>query len=1182
MTSRNGTRVEAVLPYLGGEAMKGSRTLFMSFVVVAGVLGFSSIGIGQVNKGSLDGIVTDASSAAVPGAQVTLTETLTHVTSQTTTDSTGGFTFANLDRGSYEVTVTHPGFETSIRSGIDLSAGDNKRIDFSLQVGQVSQTVDVSAAATALLETRDPTYTDTVETSTLKDLPLVVNGLHRDPSQYLAVIPGYQGGAGFSNNVNGSIGSYGEITVDGAPLEAAGPIRSLVNSVFSNEIVAEFKVIDSPTADLGNSAGDAMSFVTKSGTNQWHGSLYEYLRNNDLDSRSYFATTVPKDIQNEYGGSLGGPIFIPHIYNGKDKTFFFFNYGQTRYRFGGAPATYTMPIEAFRQGDFSSILGPQIGTDQLGRPVLKNQIYNPNTTRSDGMGGFIRDPFPGNIIPQSAWSSVSSKFQAYYPTLSANAPLVNNYLAQGGAGSTDNYYYSVKIDHSAGPNHFSGLYWEDHEVTLQPFTLPAFFEIEDSSLAENHDITLNWARTFSQSVVNNVTFAVNRANYPSVTTGVAGQGAALIGQPNALGTCTPQVSIAGFFASTETQIQCGLGNANTDFSVFESLSYTRGRHFFKFGGDWEHWNQNAPITNNGHFGYTSSETALPGALQQNTGFPYASFLLGQVDNSMVQGYRNQSSRAFVTGLYAQDSLRATPKLSLDLGLRWDIQPQSVDAKNNVSAFNASLPNPGAGNLPGAMTFIGSGPGRLGRRRFVGANWSSWGPRIGFAYHVEKNTVVRGSWGLFYGPVSSSSPAVGPNQQGFFPSFSLTTQNGFTPVFNWDQGYPVPPNPDAPTLDPTVANGGNTAYYGPNSTRPPRIETVRFGIQHEFPGQILVEGSFIGKYAHGIFNFALFTINQLNYQKYGPLGALLNDDINSPQARAANIPIPYAGFTGTVSQALRPFPQYNTINDQGGGGGNATYNSFQLKVQKNYGNGISFLVGYTISKTLTDTSSISGQGQNQMANVPGYFAAGPQDAYNLKAERGLGDVDIPQAVIFSYTYELPVGPGKRFVNHDNMLNRVTLGGWGIAGYQSYYAGAPISPITEQRLATQGGALAPTFLRPNLAPGAPIRSNVGCGSYVPGQSIFNVSAFSDPAPLSFGDSPRTIPNVRTCGISNENFTLLKKIPIRENIRFELGGDFFNILNRHPWGAPNVDIDGGAFGTFSSTLPGRIVQVHTRLDF
>jgi hypothetical protein len=344
----------------------------------------------------------------------------------------------------------------------------------------------------------------------------------------------------------------------------------------------------------------------------------------------------------------------------------------------------------------------------------------------------------------------------------------------------------------------------------------------------------------------------------------------------------------------------------------------------------------------------------------------------------------------------------------------------------------------------------------------------------------------------------------------------------------------------------------------------------------------VEGSFIGKYAHGIFNFALYTINQLNYQKYGPLGALLNDDINSPQARAANIPIPYAGFTGTVSQALRPFPQYNTINDQGGGGGNASYNSFQLKVQKNYGNGISFLVGYTISKTLTDTSSISGQGQNLMANVPGYFAAGPQDAYNLKAERGLGDVDIPQAVIFSYTYELPVGPGKRFVNHDDMLNRVALGGWAIAGYQSYYAGAPISPITEQRLATQGGALAPTFLRPNLVPGAPIRSNVSCGSYVPGQAIFNVSAFTDPAPLAFGDSPRTIANVRTCGIANENFTLLKKIPLRENVRFELGGDFFNILNRHPWSAPNVDIDGGAFGTFSSTLPGRIVQVHARLDF
>ena len=1162
--------------------MKCCRTRLMSFVGFAAVLGFSSIGIGQVNKSSLDGTVTDPSAAAVPGAQVTLTETLTQVKSQTTTDSTGGYTFANLDRGIYQLTVTHQGFETLVQSGIALEAADNKRIDVSLRVGQVSQTVDVSSTAAALLETRDPNYTDTVETSTLKDLPLVVNGLHRDPSQYLAVIPGYTGGAGFSNNINGSIGSYGEITVDGAPLEAGGPIRGLVNSVFSNEIVAEFKVIDSPTADLGNTAGDAMSFVTKSGTNQWHGSLYEYLRNNDLDSRSYFATTVPKDIQNEYGGSLGGPIIIPHVYNGKDKTFFYFNYGQTRYRFGGAASTYTMPIEAFRQGDFSSILGSQIGTDSLGRPVFKNEIYDPSTTRPDGKGGFIRDPFPGNIIPQSSMSSVSTKFQGYYPTLPTNAPLVNNYIAEGGAGSTNNYYYSLKIDHTAGPNQFSGLYWEDHEVTLQPFTLPAFFAIDNYGLSENHDLTLNWARTFSQSVVNNATFAVNRANYPGNTTGVAGEGAALIGQPNALGPCTPTVSIPGFFASTTTQIQCDLGNANTDFSVFDNLSYSRGKHFFKFGGNWEHWNQNAPIINNGYFGYTSSETALPGTLLSSTGFPYASFLLGQVDNSMVQGFRAQASRAFMVGFYGQDSFRATPKLSLDLGLRWDIQPQSVDANNNVSAFNATLPNPAAGNLPGAMTFIGTGPGRLGRRRFVPANWAGFGPRIGFAYHLEANTVVRGSWGLFYGPVSSSSPAVAPNQQGFFPSYSLTTQNGFTPVFNWDQGFPVPSNPDAPTLDPAVANGGNTAFYGPNSTRPPRIETIRFGIQHQFPGQILVETSFIGKYAHGIFNFALNTYNQLDYQKYGALGALLNDDINSPAARAANIPIPYAGFQGTVSQALRPFPQFNTINDQGGGGGNATYNAFQLKVQKQYGNGISFLVGYTISKTLTDTSSISGPGQNLQANVPGFFAAGPQDAYNVRAEKGLGDSDIPQAVIFSYTYALPVGPGKKFVNHDNTFNRLVVGGWAIAGYQTYYKGAPISPITEQRLASQGGNLAPTFLRPDLVPGTPIRSNVSCGSYLPGQAIFNVAAFTDPQPFAFGDSPRTIPNVRTCGIANENFSLMKRIPIRENLRFELGGDFFNVLNRHPWGPPNVDIDGGAFGSFSSTGPGRIVQVHARLDF
>lgn len=1052
------------------------------------------------------------------------------------------------------------------------------RVDVALEVGATSQQVTVTGAAT-LLESRNPTYSNIEGTKTLAQLPLQLSGAKRDATQYEATMPGYQGGAGFTSNFNGSIGTYGELQVDGAPAECnPAVLGGCLRGAFSTEVVSEFKVANDTTSDMGFTAGTDVSIVTKSGTDQLHGSAYEYFRNNAVDSRTFFSPNVPVDKQNEYGFSVGGPVIIPHVYNGKDKTFFYFNQGWFRYLNSAPGAVYTMPIQAYRNGDFSSLLGPQIGTDALGRPVLSGQLYNPSTTRTLPNGAIVRDPFPGNQIPSSMFSPVSAKFQSNYPGLTNPNQTANNFLAAGGTGSSPDRYTSLQIDQYAGLNHFSGFYWNDYSQSLSPFPLPAIFAVRDASYTRTHNIRLDWTRSFSPNTVNDAVLGLVRAyDLLYSNTAAANQGAALIGQPNALGNCLPAIHMPPFFAGTQTELKCGQAEGDTNWTFNDNLSHTAGKHLLKFGFDWIHWAGNFPVTNNGQFTFLSPETGLPGPFLSQTGFSYASFLLGAVDNSAVQGGNYEDGRSYTFGFYAQDEYHVTPKLTLSLGLRYDAQPFPEMGQNQVSQFNPTLPNPGAGNLPGALTFAGFGPGRLGVRRVAPSHWfdRNFAPRVGFAYELPRNTVVRGSWGVYYGPVTQQMAGFDAvEQQGFFPLFSKSSLDGFTPAFNWTSGFPLPPGGIGPNFSPTVANGSDAYYFGPDAGRPPFIEMTNFAVEHQFAGNVFVTATYLGQFSHGIIATGTQDLNQLNYATYGNLGSLLTQNIYSPAAQAANIPIPYAGFQGTVAQGLRPFPQYLNVENQGAAISWSTYNSFQLKAQKEFSNGLSFLVGYTISKNLSDIST----------GVPGFFAASSQDAYNHRAEKALSNIDIPQALIFNYVYQLPAGPGKRFLNKNNFIDRNILGGWSIAGIHTYQSGTPLALTTEEILPTMGGALNPALVRPNRVPGVPIGTGVGCSGFDPAKDkLVNVAAFTTPPPFQFGNVSRTLGNFRTCGYSNENISLDKNIALRERASLQIGVDTFNLFNRVQWGGPATDVTAAStFGTITSSGPGRIIQLHARIDW
>jgi hypothetical protein len=407
------------------------------------------------------------------------------------------------------------------------------------------------------------------------------------------------------------------------------------------------------------------------------------------------------------------------------------------------------------------------------------------------------------------------------------------------------------------------------------------------------------------------------------------------------------------------------------------------------------------------------------------------------------------------------------------------------------------------------------------------------------------------------------------QQGFFPLFTAASSDGYTAPFNWTGGYPLPSGNLFGNFDPTVANGSSTYYFGAQSSRPPRIYMYHLSIQHQLPGKILLDVAYFGQNSHGIIADGPEERNQIPSADFQNYKDLLTQDAYSPAAVTAGIKIPYTGFVGNVAQALRPFPQYLSIQNEGAAVSWATYNSAQIKLQRQWNNGFSFLIGYTISKQLSDIGT----------QEPGYFAAAYQDAYNGHAEKAIPGGDVPQQIIANYVYELPFGRGKKFANSNNIVEKYIIGGWQISGIHTYQSGQPVNVTTEGIMPTMStGALNSDYLRPDLT-GAALKE----GPCRLSSQYLNPAGFADPAAWTFGNAPRTLPNVRSCHYLNENFSLNKFFPITEHAKLNIGVDTFNLFNRTQPGGPNNDIDAASgFGTIQGSGSGRIVQLHGRIDF
>jgi hypothetical protein len=1177
----------------------------------------------QTNVGGISGTVRDSSDALVVGAHVLAVNNGTGLRQTDTTNSNGGYVFTLLPIGTYTVTVTQTGFQRAEKTNVPVIAGQRFTADFQLNLGQVTQTVTVTDTAAAV-DTTTVNMGTTRTNQEISTLPVnMVGGGSREAAGFVKTVAGvatsgvYSGGPDWIQVSRGAIngtppGEFG-YQIDGID-SGAGESETAEDFIAPTpDVISQVRITENTDTSVGFNGGVAMAMTLKSGTNALHGGVYYYRATDALNARNWFSKNVSPDSQKELGFTLGGPVYIPHLYNGKNKTFFFTSIDGYRQILDSTQIA-TIPTLKMRTGDFTELLGSQVGTDFLGRPVMLNEIYNPNTTRTVTQGvvdpvtgltavqtGPIRDPFlfAGrlNVIDPAMLSSVSKFFQADYanPT---SAGVSNNWLGQA-PGDTYKDQWVVKVDQIISEKHRASFSLEKNVPWFlgnakgttagesghsSLGNMSGFLGVLDSTGfiddRDSYRIHASYIWSMTPNLLMNfnagITRDPNRRNTQAPLTGANLTGAADAGLTGTLNPMTPWTTLGGYNNVGGLGPRFGPGgliaSQRTIFSV--NWTWSKSVHTIQLGSDFEilPFIDHNINTVNGVTSFSQSDTALPSFTAGSTGWVWSSFLLGAVNSMSVTSPVISKFTSGAFAFYAQDHWRVTPKLTLSYGLRWDLYMPGHEQYNRISTFDPTVPNPGAGGRLGALTFYGIGPGRNGFTSVAPYYHKGVGPRLGFAYAYNPKTVFRGSFGISYYPYWTKFIASGGmllEERGFTNTAvsNETASGGLFPAFYWDNGFPghygVVPN-----LDPSLANGQSPQEISRLQNRPPMVENIGVEIEKGLPKQFVLRVGYVGTTAHRMpitgWNQNVIPLSALS------LGNLLFANINSPAAQAAGIPLPYPGFNGTVAQALKPFPQYSSIATVSDQWGNSTYNALQVNVQRHFGS-LTLLANYTASKWLTNGNFIGYNGYG-IANTSQY----PPTLRNQEG-KGLATLDQPQVLNISWVYDLPVGRGKHFLGQANGIVDRIVGGWRLSAIQTYKSGRPLNISGNQSIPGIGGVWV------NQVPGVPVtlRTCNDLNPYGSNNRYLNAAAFVEPAPFTFGNTLQ-LPNVRQCANAQEDVSIDKAVNITERYRFRFGFIFANAFNRHYWTGINTALESPGFGTVSGASPPRTVQYYLRFDF
>lgn len=1103
------------------------------YFLLCALMGAASLQLSaQVSTSELSGTVLDSTGAAVANAKVTATNVATNVAREAVSNTTGNYLVPLLPPGDYVVTVEATGFRKLVQRGLSLQVNQQAKMDLTLQIGQVSEAIEVVAQAPQL-ESESSSLGTVVSEKLVNQLPL--NG--RNFIQLAILSPGVTG-VGYSASNTIMSGSRPDDRRPGSEIFSNGNREGSNNFLYDGvdnnerltlsivlrpavEAVREFKIqTNLYSADVGRNSGAVVDVITKSGTNQLHGSLFEFLRNSAMDARNFFSpkgTAFPTFRLNQFGGSFGGPVVIPKIYNGKDRTFFFVDYEGYR-RDSQSLLTGNVPTLAMRRGDFSETA----------------PIYDPLTTRPNPNGsGFIRDLFPGNQIPANRWDPITAK-------------LINAYPAPTGPGRFQNYLANlvqkqnwnqgdVRVDHQATPkdNFFARWSIQNTETivpsTFPPVSIPGLSQpinlgSEDSfagtSFAPTQHAVASYVRILSPRMVNEFRVGYNRfrVDYTADQYAPGGSLGNQIGIPNSNVTPNEQnfpiFSPANYFGIGQTRSLPIFRRENT-FQYTDNVSATFGKHTLKFGGDFRRRQLTIYQTNqgNGRFNFSPAFTDSRNPAGSG-GDTMASFLLGYA-NTIAHDYTFNwpGERGSEIGIYFADDWRVTRKLTLNLGIRWDYYSPFSEVANRWANFNLATAKIDIAGVNGVDKYVGIKP-----------YYKNFGPRFGFAYQLLPHTVVRGGFGIFYNPAGNEGSSLRLFRQLPFGSTVTVTPGDITPGPRVSDGF-------APLqlVDFSVANNpfGGMFAVDPNF-RPSYAEQFNLTVEHEIaPWALLIKAAAVGNLGRHLYN--TWDANQ-------PI----------PGPAALNTRRPYFG----IAPNLAGISYFNST-------GKSSYYAGQLTIDKRFSKGISGLVGYSWSHAIDDVILEFGGG-----------AAGPspQDPRNLRAERSNSIIDLRHRFTASYLWELPFGKGKAMLNHGGVVNFL-LGGWQTNGILTIQSGQPFSPVL-QTSTTNGTGSRPDIVNPVSYPRTL-------------QRWFDPSAYATPAPYTYGNASRN--SLFGPGRTNWDASLFKNFVIREQMRFEFRAEAFNVLNHPQFGLPNSSIGNAQVGTITSIVGNpRQLQMGLRFQF
>ena len=1143
--------------------------------------------LAQSDRGALNGTVVDPVNAVIPGAKISLKNLDTGAQYQSTTTDTGNYTIPSLPSGRYVLSVEAAGFSTFIQQGITIQVAQDSRQDVTLTVGSQTDSVTVNADA-PLLKTEGAQQSLVITSAQEDALPLPRVRM-RNPLDFSTFAPGVTGTGGnpgaSSISVNGSAPTTYKVLVDGQDITSSIDPSHFLEQQPSVDALEEFTLQTSNyAAEFGQVAGGLFNLTSKSGTNHYHGTAYIYPRNEWLnagrpDTNDGQNRHIKPRVRNyNYGASGGGPVYIPKVYNGRNRTFFYASLEKYLVRGTNRGSYTTVPITAYRNGDFSAALGTKsLGTDPLGRTILQNMIYDPKSQQTVN-GQIVRSPFPNNVIPNNSlyMDPVAQNIQKLLPLPNAGREslLVNNYEVVNNPNE-DRDIPSIKIDHNIGVKSHLSFFFSSYgssslsnaDAFVAPISTTRQRHIRSYTYRFTYDYTVTptlllhagagYVRWTNHDVGLPADFA-----YPAASAPPAG-----IGLTGGLTTGFPNIAIGTGSANTGGMGTIGVGNGSLQYddkpTGVLSGTYVRGNHSYKAGFEWRRdiWAVNDIMSPLGKYSFSTNQTALPylntTSIGGSTiGFPYASFLLGAVNSASISNFSDPRWKKNAYGVYIQDTWRITRKLTLDYGLRWDYQQGATEEHYRESMFGPTIANPSAGGLLGATVYEGYGQGRC-NCQFTSTYPFAIGPRLGLAYQLNSKTVVRGGWAISFGNPNNYN-YIGASVGVGYNTLTFTSSNFGDPgavlktglVYNMADLNKISLDPGIRPSAGQINNPSN--LQDRNAGRPSRIDQWNISLQRQVTGNLVVEAAYVGNRAVWLEANSLVDLNALTPQRIASFGLNINNAadrtlLNSPLSSAAAAArgfnkLPYAGYpTGqTVAQSLRPYPQFGTIGTMWSPLGNGWYDGLQTKLTKRFSHGLNASSAFTWEKGLSTQGPVN-------------------DVFNRPNQKELAPQTLPFMFINAISYRLPgYGPSR--------LIRQAIGGWEIGAYLRYMSGSLIAAPSAQNnlnLYLFRGTYA------NRVPGQPLYLTNINGPIDPNkQFVLNPAAWSDPAQGQWGLSSVYFNDYRSRRSPEEDVNFGRVFAIKEAMSIEVRVEFFNIFNRTALPGPST---GNALAPQVSTAAG-----------